>query len=927
MGNEEVIASSKAETTVKPTSETDTEVVATEQVTKTTTSQEEATSTVNTVDGVTIIASNTGTSVRHLEQELDTSNSHSHSNPDMDSSNLVSNRSVRESSKGGMCDAFYGFLFPKLAPLRWTTFLFLTILSAIPTALYILGFTKMGYGKQVFSFIEDNLTFLRLPLMYSIIAFSFLLYLLDIQHWSSKTGDIFRKLYLLLTVLAIATLIFASSSDHPYGPIALYIIFLPFYLFFTKFLFYNSKPNREFIHWLSGPLFAVAICTVVVWTVWTLWATENEWNLGIALDEAPGSGCVANDVDYPECYIDDELCFEFDADTNTLNFDNCYYGNDADDGGNGNDDGPGRACQQVYAECYNPFIIWVGPFLTCLGLLFLSFLASFLRGDGSTEQEASKFAKVWTFLLFAMWVTTSLAGAGAGVSTTLMALTLALFVASAVFINVAFNYDEKREKMDDVKDHLMEKYGGYMDIFRGLLVVTSTPLFFIYLVISFVVQRIRNVATKCYTTPPVNTESLRDIPGEGWFTIEGRRILRLIKGWNITPVFTYALYWGLAFMIMGVIVSQYTIVFLSWLIETTSHMSLVTVTFILVGVGMTMFLLPPVPGVPIYLTLGIVIVPVGQELMGVTLSICYAVVVSLILKLCACTLQQKLIGGMLQHKVSVRQFVGINSNIIRAMKLVLQEPGLGIAKVCILVGGPDWPTSVLCGIMDLALFPILFGTLPIIFLIIPTLLTGSFTYMTDSADENTDELLYPWAGTMATVFAAITALVQFGSMVVAAFFLERVMEERKEEMAALPIDEEVKRADERDEAHKEAYAEVSHWSNIPFLAKFILTLALTCMIVSCYMVQLFTTYCFRDYQLTYTIEDNLDGDWTSILRPLGVVANLLFAASVVLLMIFTSWANRKASKKLASEGSTIIPDYGNTSYAVMPNIHAVEETN
>ena len=46
-----------------------------------------------------------------------------------------------------------------------------------------------------------------------------------------------------------------------------------------------------------------------------------------------------------------------------------------------------------------------------------------------------------------------------------------------------------------------------------------------------------------------------------------------------------------------------------------------------------MFLLPPVPGVPIYLTLGIVIIPVGREVFGVTLSILYALGVSLCLKL------------------------------------------------------------------------------------------------------------------------------------------------------------------------------------------------------------------------------------------------------------------------------------------------------
>lgn len=34
--------------------------------------------------------------------------------------------------KGGVCNAFYGFLFPKMAPIRCTTFILLSILIAIP---------------------------------------------------------------------------------------------------------------------------------------------------------------------------------------------------------------------------------------------------------------------------------------------------------------------------------------------------------------------------------------------------------------------------------------------------------------------------------------------------------------------------------------------------------------------------------------------------------------------------------------------------------------------------------------------------------------------------------------------------------------------------------------------------------------------------
>lgn len=191
--------------------------------------------------------------------------------------------------------------------------------------------------------------------------------------------------------------------------------------------------------------------------------------------------------------------------------------------------------------------------------------------------------------------------------------------------------------------------------------------------------------------------------------------------------------------------------------------------------------------------------------------------------------------------------------------------------------------------MGLPLIPILVGTLPIVFLILPTLLTGSFMYMADARVPGTDQLEFPWAGTMATVFAFITAVVQFGSMIVAAYFIERVIEEKKDELDAIPIDQEVRVLEEKTEEHNKAYEEVSVWQTIPFAAQFTLCISLSCMIICCYMVAFFS--CFRDYQLTYTIATNLDGDWLSLVKPLGWVAIGLFTASLIFFFGFRSWAN------------------------------------
>ena len=91
-------------------------------------------------------------------------------------------------------------------------------------------------------------------------------------------------------------------------------------------------------------------------------------------------------------------------------------------------------------------------------------------------------------------------------------------------------------------------------------------------------------------------------------------------------------------------------------------------------------------------------------------------------------------------RVSIRAAVDINSPTMRAIKYILMQPGLTVGKVCILCGGPDWPTSVICGIMRRAdptlkdpsfTLQLLLGLTPMILLIVPTVLASAFQLRTN----------------------------------------------------------------------------------------------------------------------------------------------------------------------------------------------------
>lgn len=482
-------------------------------------------------------------------------------------------------------------------------------------------------------------------------------------------------------------------------------------------------------------------------------------------------------------------------------------------------------------------------------------------------------------------------------TTSLATLTLASLVGSAIFMTASFSKEHQKNSTKAVIDRLREKYSSSLDYLRGAFAVTCLPFIVVYFFLSMANQFFR----KASFSPVAQPTKEEDSEYASLLTVKGKKQMDRMMSWDRVRVITIAIYWGIFYMGMQVVVAQLTVVFLSWLIDVTADFGLVAVSGILCGVGVAMFLLPPVPGVPVYLTLGIVLAAQGYETLGWMGSISYSTAVGLVLKLFSSALQQKAIGEQLSHKVKVRQFVSINSTLMKSMRIVLGEKGLSIPKVAILIGGPDWPTSVLCGIMRLDLFQIILGTTPIVFLIFPTCLTGALMYMS-SLETGNGNPLYPWAGSVTTVTASLTAMVQFGSMLVAAYYLEQTATRRAEEAKALGDDVEVKEADEKDEYMNKCYHDVTRWPIVPALWKAVLFLSMASIIASCYLVQFFSDLCFVPHSLTDSIEDNLGGNIANLFLPVGWVAVGLFTVSIVLLGLFSKWGKKKA-KRLANSNA------------------------
>ena len=109
-------------------------------------------------------------------------------------------------------------------------------------------------------------------------------------------------------------------------------------------------------------------------------------------------------------------------------------------------------------------------------------------------------------------------------------------------------------------------------------------------------------------------------------------------------------------------------------------------------------------------------------------------------------------------------------------------------------------------------------------------------------------------------------------------------------MDTIPIDEEVKQADDLAVQKSEAYSQAVVWTNVPILAKLCLLMATASMIGCFFLLVGFNTYCFTEYDLMYTISEHLGGKWYNLVRPLGRYALLLIVVATVLLAAFKAWA-------------------------------------
>lgn len=207
----------------------------------------------------------------------------------------------------------------------------------------------------------------------------------------------------------------------------------------------------------------------------------------------------------------------------------------------------------------------------------------------------------------------------------------------------------------------------------------------------------------------------------------------IMSTWDYTDLVQKIFVLAWLFFIMVVFAVRVLNIFLCYCREYLKPFNPWLVLFSWYWLGLLMLLCPAIPGPPVYIFGGLVVVnkftadpTYGSENQAFMIGLYITMQVGWFIKLTACAMQQKIFGEYIGASSDyVRATVGVQKPMIRAIEVVLRQPGINFGKSSILCGGPDWPTSVLCGLLRCSLLQIEIGTFPIILFIAPCVCTGN----------------------------------------------------------------------------------------------------------------------------------------------------------------------------------------------------------
>ena len=427
------------------------------------------------------------------------------------------------------------------------------------------------------------------------------------------------------------------------------------------------------------------------------------------------------------------------------------------------------------------------------------------------------------------WAGTSFMGANMELSRIVLAFAALAGSLGALMLFFALGWRDSKalltenENLKGLKENVW-----FMTTIKALCILCFLPILVLYLLTSYLKRFIIRMRLK---------------DGEEERQLTAFRIMAAWQEDDKTAILTRVVFVGALYFAAQVIAGQFTVLFLAWLNIAMSPLNCFAIAGIIIGVGIILMIFPPglIPGVPVYLLCGIAIgTPEAERQLAAysgskepsfALAMVLASAAAFITKMLSVVLTQLIFGELWGGRsVSIRSLTGVNTDIMKAIKLVLETNPVSILSMSILCGGPDWQVSTLCGILKLKYGGIFMGTCPSLIPIIFFVLTGGCMVKAGQVIGDSENVYGP----LSSIFLVVAGGTLTGSGFYFTGALGTFMKDpvNAEKIAAIPNDEEVEAYDRAQEIIAAKEKRALEWSTLPFLSKFLLLLSVSSMIIS-----------------------------------------------------------------------------------------------
>lgn len=142
------------------------------------------------------------------------------------------------------------------------------------------------------------------------------------------------------------------------------------------------------------------------------------------------------------------------------------------------------------------------------------------------------------------------------------------------------------------------------------------------------------------------------------------------------------------------------------------------------------------------------------------------------------------------------------------------------------------------------------------------------------------------------VIASIAGLITGGMFVGCLAVVEWATQHYADEIAAMPLDEEVKAAEEASAIEKAKYLRATAWKHVPTLYRIFLVAGASMMVASCFLFAFQGSSCFVSVKVSMDVYAvPLCGSLFNLVKPLGYVGMALQLGGCLCLFAFKKWAS------------------------------------